>query len=222
MKGMNYIFGVLVMSVFNSMSLNADNYSLNLEQDLTLKYSQNFITKSQKQPIFVLIGGFQGAGKSSLIKRIRKIYKGNVISTDAIRQSLFDLKSVNPADISKYVSSISKNLTLTALKLNSNIFIDANAHAQRVKETETLISSKFPNYILLKIFLKASDKTLKTRVEQRQPQEGCYQGTVEDLNASLKKNQVNLADYDFTLETDHLDEESVAEAVKDFIFQRLK
>lgn len=210
------------MSVLNCIPTIAEAYNVSLENALTSKFSKNFKAEPQKQPMFVLIGGFQGSGKTSLIRRIQEVYGGNVISTDAIRQDLFDLKFIHPSEMSKYVSNISRNLAVTALNLNANIYIDANAHAQRVKETEALIREKFSHYSIVKIFMKTSEEVLMSRLKNRSPQKGYYQGTIEDLQASLEKNHVNSADYDYVVETDYLDEEGVAKSVKDFINLKLK
>lgn len=217
MMNLKVLFGALVMSSLTCVPAIASTYNVALEQEITSNYAINFRAESQEQPVFVLIGGYQGSGKTSLIRRIREIYDGNVISTDAIRQTLFDMKSVDAADIANYVSSISINLTLCALSQNTNVFIDANAHGKRIKEAEALINSNFPNYSLIKLYLKASEETLRNRVKQRQSVEGCYQGTVEDLNASLKRVQLNLQDYDFIVETDHLDEDGVFDYVNELI-----
>lgn len=212
-------FGALAMFTLIVSANHADVHNCHryYEQGLTAQFARHFKAKPQKKPIFVLIGGFQGAGKSSLIKGLHEVYEANVISTDAIRRSLMNIKSFDFSLLSASVATISKNLTRIVLELGTNVFIDANAHAQRIKESKALLSEKFPHYTVIKIFLKASESTLKTRIEKRQPRQGYYQGTVEDLAASLSKTQIYPEDYDLVLDTDQLNEKEVLEAVKTFV-----
>ena len=55
-----------------SASIEDNSYSFELEQEITHEFENEFQARTQKQPILILIGGFQGSGKSSLITRIKK------------------------------------------------------------------------------------------------------------------------------------------------------
>ncbi len=188
-----------------------------LTEEVSLEFSKNLNAKPQERPIFILIGGFQGSGKSSLAGRIKQIYDINVISTDAVRKSLFNKGfPVSPA-CSTYVSNIQTNLIKKSLSFHANTLIDANAHSKRIKEVETLLKENIVPYKLVKIFLKAGEDTLINRVTNRKTTLDCYQGTESDLKASLFSVAINPEEYDLTIDTDELNEEGVFEIVKKYL-----
>lgn len=201
-----------------SSSIEENGYSSELEQEITHEFENEFKARIQKQPILILIGGFQGSGKSSLITRIKDVYDTNVISTDSIRQSLFDRGVKVSPEFSKYVSNISVNLVKKSLGISSNIIMDANSHSRRIAEMGKLLREKNSNYSTLKIFLNASEATLRDRVKTRKPISGCYQGTESDLEAALSSTKIDLEDYDLILDTDELSQSDVFELVNNFIF----
>lgn len=203
--------GVLLASP--RLEENISAYNPDLEQEITNQLLENLSIKVQQQPILILIGGFQGSGKSSLIARINEVYDNAVISTDVIRQSLFNKGLTSSPLFSKYVSNISYNLLEKSLINCSNIIIDANAHSKRIEEIEKLLKESDSHYTVMKIFLNATENTLIERVRTRQPLQDCYQGTESDLKAALAATKINLADYDLILDTDQLDEKSVFELV---------
>ncbi|CUI16949.1 Conserved hypothetical protein [Candidatus Protochlamydia naegleriophila] len=201
-----------------SSSIEENSYSSELEQEITHEFKNNFKARTQKQSILILIGGFQGSGKSSLITRIKEIYDTNVISTDSIRQSLFDRGIKVSSDFSKYVSNISDNLVKKSLKINSNIILDANSHSRRIAEMGKLLRENNSHYSTVKIFLNASEATLRERIKTRKPISGCYQGTESDLEAALSSTKIDFEDYDLIVDTDKLSQSNVFELVNDFIF----
>lgn len=201
-----------------SSSSEENSYNFELEQEITHEFEGNLKAGTQKQPILILIGGFQGSGKSSLVMRIKEIYDTNVISTDSIRQSLFDRGVKVSPEFSKYVSNIYGNLVKKSLKINSNILIDANAHSRRIAEIEKLLKENNSHYSTIKIFLNASEEALKDRVKTRKPTLGCYQGTESDLEAALSSTKIDLEDYNLIVDTDKLSQSNVFELVNDFIF----
>lgn len=200
------------------MIQNNINFNSELVKQIGDKLENQLQAKSQKQPVLILIGGFQGSGKSSLIARIKEIYDANVISNDAIRHSLFNEGIKISPEFSKYVTRIYKHLLKQALSNHSNIFIDANAHSKRIEEMRNLLKETKSHYSIIKIFLAASETTLRDRVKSRKPIPDCYQGTESDLEAALLSTKVNLEDYDLIVETDKLSKNEVFERVYDFIF----
>lgn len=195
-----------------------NSYSSELEQEITHEFENEFKARTQKQPILILIGGFQGSGKSSLITRIKEVYDTNVISTDSIRQSLFDRGIKVSPEFSKYVSNISGNLVKKSLGINSNIIVDANSHSRRIAEMGKLLRENNSHYSIVKIFLNASEATLRDRVKTRKAISGCYQGTQSDLEAALSSTKIDLEDYDLLVDTDKLSQSNVFELVNHFIF----
>lgn len=164
-----------------------------------------------KEPFLLLIGGFQGSGKSSLIRRIKAVLEINVISTDVIRQSLFDRGYKVSPEFSKTVDDIFKSLFFKSM--GSPTVIDANAHAKRILDIEAFMKEKEYSTRVLKVFLSCSTEVLKTRVAHRERVVGCYQGTLSDLEGSLAITKIDQKDYDLCIETDKLSEEEVTKLV---------
>lgn len=217
------MFSVLSYSTpLISSPIEENSYSPELEQEITREFENKLKARTQKQPVLILIGGFQGSGKSSLIRRIREIYDTNVISTDSIRQSLFDRGVKVSPEFSKYVSNIYSNLVKKTLTINANILIDANSHSKRIAEMEKLLNENNSHYLVIKIFLNASEATLRDRVKTRKPVLGCYQGTESDLEAALSSTKIDLKNYDLIIDTDKLNQSKVFELVNDFIFPHFR
>lgn len=193
------------------------SYSPELERELTLEFESKLQAKAQNKPLLILVGGFQGSGKSSLLTRIQKVYDANMISTDAIRYSLFKRGIKVSPEFSKYVSQIYRNLVEKSLACNANLLIDANAHSKRIEEIEKHVKEHHAKHTIIKVLLNASEKTLRDRVKMRQPVENCYQGTESDLDAALSSTKINPNHYDLIVDTDKMSENTVFERVNDFI-----
>lgn len=172
----------------------------------------------QKQPVLILVGGFQGSGKSTLISRINETYKINIVSTDAIRQSLCDSGIKVSPEFEKRVDEIYEELIEKYLSNNSSIIIDANAHAKRIENIENLVKEKNSRHLLIKIFLNASEEVLKDRIKNRKSIEGIYQGTLSELEESLSTVEIDFNDYDLILDAENMSKDDVFESVNDFIF----
>lgn len=209
---------VLGFSAMPTFSIEKNDYSFVVEQEITKEFENKLKGSVQKKPVLILVGGLQGSGKSSLINRIKQLYDINVISTDSIRHSLFDRGLKVSPKFSKYVSNIYINLVKKSLASNSNIIIDANSHSERIAEMGRLLKeNNSSNYSVIKIFLSSSESNLRNRVKNRKPTVGCYQGTLSDLEAALLSTKVNLNDYDLVVDTDNINESNVFEMVNDFI-----
>lgn len=189
-----------------------------LEKEITLEFESKFLASSQKEPVILLIGGFQGSGKSSLIRRIEEIYDANILLNDVIRQTLFNRGLESSLEFTKMVSSINNNLVKKSLTQNANLFIDANAHSKRIQKIEKLVQENRAPHILIKIFLKTSQDNLRDRVKNRKPSLNCYQGTLSNLEAALSTTEINPDDYNLIVDTDSLNKDAVFEKVNDFIY----
>lgn len=193
-----------------------------IEQQITAEFIQSFKAQAQSQPVLILIGGYVGAGKSSLIERMQKIYDFNVIATDAIRHRLFSRGVKSSPEFGTHVENIYRNLMIHALNQRTHIVVDANAHTKRIAEIGKLLSEQAAQYRVVKIFLKASKEVLVQRVQARKPKEGFYQGTVANLEGVLKTATIKPEEYDLVVETDQMPEDAVFERVNQFIAPYLR
>lgn len=186
------------------------------KMSLTLGSKQNSI--NQIQPVIILIGGYQGSGKTSVIEKIKGLYDINVISTDVIRQGLLNSGVALSPEFSTYVSDIYKGFLIQNLQSNSNIVIDANAHSKRIQEVDHLLREHGSTHFVIKVLLKASEGTLRERVKNRRHTTDCYQGTESDLEAALASIKIDPEEYDLILNTDNLSENGVFAAVRGYVY----
>jgi predicted kinase len=190
-----------------------------VEHEITRDLAENLRAPPQSRPVIILIGGYQGSGKSTLISKVTHTFDANVISNDRIRQQLFD-RGYHPdttPEFSNYVNSIFINLFQTALSQNTHIIIDANAHAKRLEAIYKLLQECSSEHSVVKILLTASPETLKDRVRTRSPTPGAYQGTESDLEASLRVYSINPEDYDLVIDTELTPEKEAAAKMIDFL-----
>jgi len=173
-----------------------------ITQEIVSTFSSEFNGLAQENPVVVLLGGFQGSGKSTIAEHLQKKHQFTVISTDAIRYKLLE-KNIGGDLFAEMVSSIWKVLLIIAVKKRLNIVIDANAHEKRIGEVSRLLKPS-RMYKMVKIFLYAPEETLIERLESRPKAEGSYQGQIADLKGSLVTSKVNVSDYDRVLRTDVL------------------
>jgi predicted kinase len=217
---------LLILSIQHLPALPMENngsfHWKSLETEVTQTFAKDYKAQRQNCPILILVAGFQGAGKSALLAHLRKIYDANVISTDAIRQSLFNRGVPISLEFSKCVSAISSQLLKYTLAANAHLFIDANAHAKRIKEIESALTKSQSKHTVIKIYLRTSEEVLRHRVRTRQSRSDCYQGTEAELEAALNSTVINSEDYDLIVDTDKINENTVFEQVNHYIISCLR
>lgn len=179
-------------------------------------------TRWQETPNLLLIGGFQGSGKSSLIKRIARKYEVSVVSTDVIRKEIIEQGVKISPEFTIKVRDVYEKQLKRIIESNGDLIIDANAHAKRIEESNKMVSKFGTHYSTIKIFLNTSPEILRSRVSGRKATSDCYQGTLSDLEASLSLTKINLDDYDLIVETNDLSKEKVFDVVDLFISNRLR
>ena len=204
-----------MLTTLNSPFLEENSSSdiLKLEAEASLEFSKEFIAKTQPRPVLILIAGLQGSGKSSLLTRLHKIYDANMISGDTIRHNLFDRGIKLTPQFVTSVNNIYLRLIKNSLYHQAHTFIDANAHAKRITEIETLLQKNKTHYSITKIFLRTSPETLRARVIARDQTDGCYQGTLEELEAAITSTKFNEEDYNLVIDTDNLTEDAILKKV---------
>ena len=208
--------GVLLMTSNVFSCPHVSSISRNLEE--------SFTASPQSDPIILLIGGYQGSGKSSLISRITHTFDANVISNDVIRQQFFDNgyhPDITP-EFSNDVNAVCAHLFKMALSLDTHVILDGNAHAKRLASIDKLLHEFSSKHSVVKILLTASPETLRERVRARLPTPGAYQGTECDLNASLQINPINPDDYDLIIDTEHTSEKDTATKVLEYLQRKLE
>ena len=116
--------------------INTSAYAFDVEQiksEIFLQLSQDLKANPKSKPLLILIGGYPGAGKTTLIHALAHSHDIAVISWNAIRQALLDrhLKG-SPYDW-EIIESVNQNLFRKCLQRHAHIIIDANAYTNRRK-----------------------------------------------------------------------------------------
>lgn len=181
--------------------------------------------KSVINPFLLLIGGYPGSGKTSLIQKINEIDQVSVISYDQIRQNLLDRKLRGSTYDWEIIFTVSSNLLKKYMSLNYNIILDANAHKKNISLFTDLIDHNYSilqsnNYRILKICLNPPIETLIARIRNRESNINIHQGTEEDLLRDLKseRKQINLNDYALVINNEQIPFETELALVRTFLF----
>lgn len=176
-----------------------DNPQTTLEEELGKRADSSMVKKLSTKiasswnlkekitgPLFVLIlGGFQGAGKTTVLNLLRK---DNLItiSPDQIRHELFSSGTKFSNKFIHTVNATRNNLLRIALSKKRNIAIDQFVTPGRLKVVEKIIA-EYKDYKIIKILLTADKQTLVQRVRNRTNTPGLYRGTVDELEDSINK-----------------------------------
>lgn len=171
-------------------------------QEIIDKLTNNLNDPPQERPLLILLGGFQGSGKSTITEALQKTHSYTILATDVIRHELLE-RNITGDLFAQMVSAISKIILLKILEKRLNLIIDANAHEKRIREV-TDLTKQYPSYRVVKIYLQTSEKILYERLASRPQVPGRYQGQPGDLQGSIQSSKMNPADYDLVLQTDHL------------------
>jgi len=160
------------------------------------------------RPVLVLLSGYSGSGKTSVIKELAKKYSYEFIITDQIRQSLID-QGQDPFD--EKGSGLTRKIRtdLIAKTDKSNLVIEGNFDQQGILELKAQMAK---TYKVFAVFLKADEDILESRVQKRQPESGMYQGDIEGLRQTLKRDW-DWDSYDLVLDTSKLSPVEVAKRI---------
>lgn len=193
-----------------------------VKSDIFFQLSKDLKGIPKNKPILLLIGGYPGAGKTSLIHAMTQVHDLDVISWNAIRQALLDrhLKG-SPYDW-EIIEAVNHNLFKTCLQNSANIVIDANAYSKNIKLFEELLEVEHAEdrYRIIKICLNPPSEILLSRVRAREQKETLHQGTeddvIKDLNSEHKRIQMD--DYSLIIKNDSdIDFETELNIVNSFL-----
>ena len=190
-------------------------------QEITLQLSKDLAGHPHTQPLLIFIGGFPGAGKTTLIKALAETHDVTVISWNAIRQILLDKKMKDSPLGGEIIETVNQNLLKLCFQRHVNVVIDANAHAWNMSKIETFLRTQ-PNaqgYKVVKICLNPPVETLFKRVCAREQKEGIHQGTESDLRRDLNssKKKLDLNDYALVLNTEEIPFETELKIVSSYL-----
>ena len=171
-----------------------------------------FKQKSPAKPIVLLVGGFQGAGKTTSLEILKKGLDLIVISPDEIRHKLFEKGWTVSEEFVHTVNAVRNNLLKIALSSGYHVVIDQLITPARIDLAKKIISENGNKYRCLSVYLQASEKTLTRRVKSRRQFGGIYKGTINELKDSISKHgQPDLSTYDLVLDTEKLNPSEISD-----------
>jgi predicted kinase len=204
-KKLFVVMGCFLLMVVKSTTIHAFDVEA-VKQEITDLLSQELKGNGADKPILLLIGGYPGAGKTTLINELVKEHDIAVISWNSIRQALLDRGVKGSPYDGEIIEAVNANLFRICLERNVNIVIDANAHSHNVKLFEELLDSENYGdvYQVMKLCLNPPTALLLSRIRAREQKEDIHAGTeadlVRDLNSIRKK--INMNDYSLIIKND--------------------
>ncbi len=165
--------------------------------------------ESPKQPVILLMGGFQGAGKTSITDHLSPRLPLLVISPDEIRHAMFQRISFSATFVHS-VNAARNRLIEKALATGQHIVLDENATPTRMSVYKSLLKNS--TYKVLLAFFNTPKDILIKRLRSRPDIQGKYKGTVDELEASMKmQGEPDLGNFDLVFQTDKQSPEEISE-----------
>ncbi len=115
----------------------------------------------------IIIGGFAGAGKTTVAKRLSAAYGLPLFGTDALNDVLRAFLHIDFKQASPLAHETAWSLVRSHLKNDVSVILDANMCHDRTWENVDGIARTFPHVRVLPFILECPLDTHRTRIEQR-------------------------------------------------------
>lgn len=186
-------------------------------EGLTAEISSAWEFKGEpaKKPIVLMLGGFQGSGKTTVLEVLRKNLDFVVISPDQIRYRLFEKGWERGEEFTQTVNATRNSLLRKALSLGYHVIIDQLTTEARINLARQITEEVDRNYRVISVYIDAQQEVLEQRVQTRRGFPQTYQGTLEELRQSYEEHgQLNFGLYDRVLHSDRMTPEQIAKEIK--------
>jgi len=119
------------------------------------------------EPTAIVLGGFAGAGKTTLAKELSKTYNYPVFSSDTINDALRTALNISFKEASPTAYKIMWHLVRKQLEAGITVIIDAHMAAPHTWESLDRLKQYVPEAKVIPIILQASLETHRSRIEER-------------------------------------------------------
>lgn len=120
-----------------------------------------------KKPTLIIIGGFAGAGKTTIATKLASDYNYAVFSSDTINDALRDALNKSFKEVSPTAYKVMWHLVKKQLKLGVTVIVDAHMSAAHIWDSLDELKKDMPDIKVLPIILQATLDTHRTRIEER-------------------------------------------------------
>lgn len=178
---------------------------------------------NNQKPFLLLLGGFQGSGKTTVLELLKNKLDFTLISLDKVRNLLLKQRPNAFESVSSIVSVIRDKLAIEAVRKGLSFAIDTNATPKRVRYLKTLVKEHGDNYQVITVFLDTPEDKSIGRIQSRKVQNGYYQGTVDEYRASSGQyGEIEDSDYDLIVETAKLKPNEIIDAIEEKVKEKLE
>lgn len=115
----------------------------------------------------IVIGGFAGAGKTTLANKLSKTYNYPVYSSDIINDALRSALNITFKQASPTAHKIMWHLVKKQLEAGVTVIVDAHMAAPHTWENLDKLKQDFPEAQIIPIILRASLENHRSRIEER-------------------------------------------------------
>lgn len=119
------------------------------------------------KPSLIVIGGFAGAGKTTIANRLSANFNYPVFSSDVINDALREAQNINFKEASPIAYKILWHLVRKQLETGITVIIDVHMAAQHTWESLDELQHNVPEAHIIPLILRASLETHRSRIEER-------------------------------------------------------
>lgn len=120
-----------------------------------------------KKPSLIIIGGFAGAGKTTIATKLSSKYNYPIFSSDVINDALRPALNKDFHEVSPIAYEVMWHLVRRQLTTGVTVIVDTHMSAPRVWESLDALKRDMPGVTVLPIILQASLETHRSRIEDR-------------------------------------------------------
>lgn len=193
-----------------------------VDRDLVVRHSDLIISKQHEvqpsdKPSLLLLGGFQGSGKTTTLNILSEKRQFLTISQDEI---LYNLLAENYQGDFSAVTAIKFELMKKALEKKYSVVVEQSLSPDRIKLARQVLDTYSPEYPLLSVFLYAPIDQLRERVTKRSETKGRYKGTINELERATRMFNLRYGNpldvhYDLVINTSENNPQSVVRQILD-------
>jgi predicted kinase len=119
------------------------------------------------QPTLIVIGGFAGAGKTTVVAELSKKYNYPVFSSDVLNDALRPALHISSKEVSPIAYQVLWHLVRKQLSAGTTVIVDAHMAAAHIWDSLDALKQEMPGVIVIPIILQATLETHRIRIEER-------------------------------------------------------